>query len=140
MLAALIAKFTVATTLKLIAITVAAISGFVGWRVTAQFASAMDSVIPANMSMTSMASFRPPTGRVNMTAGATAGPHGTQFRIRHATGSSGMREGASFRRGGTAGYQHLGTQGQTATTVFHANVRQIDNISHSTTVRKVFFR
>jgi len=140
MLAFLFAKWTVATTLTIIAMTATAITGFIGWRVTASFASATTATIPVGMSMTPVVSFRPPTGAVNMTAGATAGPNGTVFRIRHATGSSSMREGIAFRRGENAGYQHLGRQGVTATTVFHANVRQVDNIQSSTTVRKVFFR
>lgn len=140
MLAALFAKFTVATTLTLIGITLTAIGGFVGWRVSASFASATDARIPAGMSTTPTVSFRPPVGSVNMTAGATVGPQGTRFRIRHATGSASMRDGVGFTRGGTAGYQFLGSQGHAATTVFHAHVRQLDNIQSATTVRKVFFR
>ena len=140
MLAFLFAKWTVATTLTIIAMTATAITGFVGWRVTAQFASATDAVIPGGISVTPIVSFRPPAGRVNMTAGATAGPNGTRFRVRHATGSSAMRDGVTFTRGGSAGYQHLGTQNQVATTTFLANVRQLDNVQSSTTVRKVFFR
>lgn len=97
--------------------TVAAITGFVGWRVNVQFTSAKTANIPGGMSMTPVVSFRPPTGNVNM----TAGPYGTRFTVRH----------------GTARYQHLGRQGAATTTMQTFNKNQASSAS---IVRRVFFR